>query len=115
MNTLSTPEDTVLINLTLTISGSVSLQTYGIGGVSSHRTLIIGSVSPTYLRDRFSDLTGGVLQTAYDSNDCNNDAGTGPRHHGAWGMLARAHAGLSSVKLSRQNRAREGEEKQSQT
>jgi hypothetical protein len=155
MGTLSTPEDTVLINLTLTTTGNVTLQTYGFGGgtnaaatlvpsggfdafvglfsgtgptalfingtsdiLSNYSpgcppagTLTIGSVpaqcgdvnlqftslpagtytvlltdganvpnavfesSPAYLGDGFTDLTGGVFQTCYDANDCNNDTG----------------------------------------
>lgn len=30
--------------------------------------------SPGYLSDGFVDLTGGVFQTCYDANDCNNDS-----------------------------------------
>lgn len=151
--TLLNPEHTVLIDLTLTGAGAVTLQTYGFGGgtnaagtaisaggfdpfvglfsgtgagavflngtsdiLSNYSpgcppagTLSIGSVpgqcgdvylqfsgltagtytvllsdgeylpnavsepSPGYLRDGFTDLTGGVFQTCYDANNCNTD------------------------------------------
>jgi hypothetical protein len=151
--TLSSAEDTALINLTLTTDGSVTLQTFGFGGGTNAAgntiaaggfdsfvglfsgtgadavflngtsdiltdfspgcppagTLAVGSVSgqcgdvdlqfsglaagtytvllsdgaylpaavfedsPAYLGDGFIDLTGGVFQTCYDENNCNND------------------------------------------
>jgi hypothetical protein len=60
MGALSTPEDTVLINLTLTTTGDVTLQTYGFGGGTNAATTVI----PSGGFDAFVGLFSGTGPTA---------------------------------------------------